>query len=184
MGVKIETSRLIIRPFEDRDADCVFALRSDPEIMRFIRKPQQNREESVAWIKLISSRWNSEGIGFSAVTLKKNGTLIGWCGLWRLKETGEMEVGYAIAQKFWKNGYASEAADAFLKYGFENLGLEEIVAVADPLNEASQKVMKRLGMNYDYAGEFYGRELVHYSLTSDEWKAVTSESAQKNDDDS
>lgn len=165
----LETERLILRKFIDDDLEAVFKLRKDAEMMRFIREPQKNRRESENWLKLISSRWESEKIGFCAVVEKTSGRVIGWCGLWKLAENGEIEVGYAIAKKFWKRGLASEAAEAFLDYGFETLKLEKIVAVARPENLASRRVMEKLGMHFDYIDKFYGRNLAHHSITREEF---------------
>lgn len=158
-----ETERLILRKMDGGDADAVYAMRSDAEIMRFIREPQ-NRRETDSWIKLVSSRWQDEKIGLGAVLEKSSKKFIGWCGLWRLIETGETEIGYALDKKFWRKGYATEAAARYLQYGFEELNLEKIVAVARPENKASRRVMERLGMTLDGIGEFYGRDLVHYSI--------------------
>lgn len=164
-----ETERLFLLKFESGDAEAVYRMRSDADTMRFIREPQ-NLEETISWLQLVSGRWETEKIGFCAVVEKSSQKLIGWCGLWRLKETGEMEVGYAINKNFWGSGYAAEAAAKFLEYGFNDLNLEEIVAVAQPENAASRRVMEKIGMLYDYTGEFYGRDLVHYSITQKEWK--------------
>lgn len=160
----LETERLILRKFEENDVDSIFEMRSDLRVMRFIREPQ-SRDETINWLKLVSSHWRDEKIGFCAVIEKSSGKVIGWCGLWRLKETGETEVGYAIAGEHWNKGLAAEAARCFLEYGFTELNLEKIVAVAQPENTASRRVMEKLGMNHDYTGEFYGRQLVHYSIS-------------------
>jgi RimJ/RimL family protein N-acetyltransferase len=165
----LETDRLILRPFNKNDVDSVFAMRSSNDVMRFIREPQTSRDEAESWINLISSRWETEKIGFYAVIEKSSNQFIGWCGLWRLKETDEIEVGYALIEEFRGKGCASEAAEAVLTYGFEELNLEEIVAVARPENRASWRVMERLGMTYDYTGKFYERDLVHYSITRKEF---------------
>lgn len=164
------TKRLILRRLDQSDADEIYALRSDAEIMRFIRDPQ-SRSESTRWIELVSSRWESDGIGFCAVIIRETGEFAGWCGLWKLQETDEIEVGYAIAKRFWKRGFAIEAARAMLAYGFDELGLEKIVAVAREPNSASRRVMERLGMQFDYKGRFYSSELVHYSITRAEFAA-------------
>lgn len=169
MPIEFETDRLIIRRFTKMDADAVFAMRSDENVMRFIRAPQMNRDEAENWIELVSSRWKDEKIGFCAVFEKASEEFIGWCGLWRLKETDEIEVGYALVKEVWGKGFASEAAGAFLDYGFNELNLGKIVAVAHPENQASQNVMKRLGMNFDYINEFYGMDLVHYSITKNDY---------------
>lgn len=166
----LETERLLLRPFNENDIDAVFAMRSDADLMRFIRAPQTDRKEAESWVKLVSSRWETERIGFCAVIEKPSNQFAGWCGLWRLKETDEIEVGYALVKNFRGQGIASEASEAFLVYGFEILDLKEIVAVARPENRASRAVMERLGMTYDYTGRFYENELVHYSITKEEFR--------------
>jgi ribosomal-protein-alanine N-acetyltransferase len=153
----------------ETDIDAVFAMRRDSRIMRYIREPVTNRDEAENWINMISSRWAADKIGFCSLIEKESGKFAGWCGLWELKENGEIEVGYAIAGEFWGKGYASESAAAFLEYGFNKLNLEKIVAVARPENAASRRVMEKIGMRFDYIGEFYGRDLVHYSITKEEF---------------
>jgi [ribosomal protein S5]-alanine N-acetyltransferase len=165
----LETERLFLRRFTENDIDSVFAMRSNRDVMRFIREPQTDRAEAEGWVKLVSSRWETEKIGFCAVIEKSSNQFAGWCGLWRLKETGETEIGYALVRDFRGRGYASEASEAFLIYGFETLNLKEIVAVTRPENRASRRVMERLGMTYDYTGKFYDRDLVHYSTTKEEF---------------
>ena len=170
-----ETERLILRKFNETDVDAVYAMRSDADLMRFIREPQTNHAEAESWINLVSSRWETEKIGFCAVVEKSSQRFAGWCGLWRLKETSEIEVGYALVKEFRGRGYAVEASEAFVKYGFEQLNLKEIVAVARAENRASRRVMERLGMSYDYTGKFYDRDLVHYSITKEEFSARKNE---------
>lgn len=176
----LETDRLILRPMNENDIDPVYEMRRDRDIMRFIREPVTNRAEAENWVNLISSRWAVERIGFCSLIEKQTGKFAGWCGLWQLKETDEIEVGYAIAKEFWGKGYASESAEAFLEYGFKELNLEKIVAVARSENTASRRVMEKLGMEFDYIGEFYGRDLVHYSITKNDYfrnrKAFASQS--------
>lgn len=163
-----ETERLKIRRMNDRDIDAVAQMRGDKDVMCFIREPQK-RDESESWIKLISSRWDKEKIGFCALFEKKTGKFVGWCGLWILEETGETEVGYAIAKEFWGQGFAAEAARVFLDYGFNNLELDKIVAVASRKNTGSRRVMEKIGMNYVGTGNFYGKKLVQYAIFKNEF---------------
>ena len=165
----LETERLTLRKLKKSDVDDIFKMRSDADLMRYIREPQTERRESFEWIRMISGRWDAEKLGFCGVIEKETQKFVGWCGLWRLKETNEIEVGYAIQKNFWGKGYATEAARKFLEYGFEELGLERIVAVAYPENEPSQNVMKRLGMNFVKIGRFYEKQLVQYAITKDEF---------------
>ena len=163
MNLLLETDRLFLRPMNETDIDAIFVMRSDIEVMRYIREPQ-NRNEAVNWVKLVSSRWETQQIGLCAVILRETNELVGWCGLWQLVETGEIEVGYAIAKNYWRLGFASEAAEASLNYGFTKLNLPKIVACANPDNQGSRRVMEKLGMTFDHIGTYYGRDLVHYSI--------------------
>ncbi len=88
----LETERLIMRPLVESDVDEIFAMRSDEDIMRFIREPQ-GRDESFDWIKLVSARWHNDKLGFCAVIEKKTDKFLGWFGILRLKESGEIEIG-------------------------------------------------------------------------------------------
>jgi RimJ/RimL family protein N-acetyltransferase len=168
----LETGRLFLRPLFESDSDAVYAMRSDKDVMRFIREPQ-DRDETKSWIRLVSSRWETEKIGFCGVFEKESGEFLGWCGVWRLKETNELEIGYAIAGRFWNRGYATEAARAFLRYAFENIKPDLVTAVAEPENLASRRVMEKLGMKYALTGNFYNRRLVQYSITREEFLRKT-----------
>lgn len=166
----LETERLLLRPLDKKDVDRVYAMRSDPEVMRFIREPQ-NRNETVNWIKLVSGRWRAEKLGFCALIEKQTDEFLGWCGVWRLPETDELEVGYAIVKRFWGCGLAPEAAAKFIEYAFAEIKPEKIVAVAEPENAASRRVMEKLGMRFVKTGIFYERELVQYAIGKNEWRA-------------
>jgi len=166
----LETERLFLRKLQDYDIDDIFEMRSDEEIMRYIREPQTKKENSLNWIKMISQHWDTQKIGFCGVIEKDTKDFVGWCGLWRLAETDEIEVGYAIKKAHWGKGFATEAAEECLKYGFEELQLKKIVAVAFPENEASQNVMKRLGMKYLQTGKFYDNVLIQYGINRTEFE--------------
>lgn len=153
----------------ESDVDAVYAMRSNADVMRYIRTPQIDRGEAENWVRLISSRWEKERIGFCAVVEKASDEFVGWCGLWRLMETNEIEVGYALRREFWGKGYAVEASEAFLHYGFATLDLEKIVAVADPENANSRRVMEKLKMKFDGIGFYYRLNLVHYSITKNDY---------------
>jgi RimJ/RimL family protein N-acetyltransferase len=164
----ITTKRLFIRPFISEDIADVYELRSDADLMKFIREPQ-SYNEAEAWISMISGKWKTEKIGFAGLFDRTTKEFIGWCGLWLLPETNEIEVGYAIAKKHWRKGFASEAASAFLYYGLIELKLEKIVAVARPENKGSIAVMEKIGMSFIKYGNFYGRDLVQYGISKEQY---------------
>ncbi len=162
-----QTKRLLIRPFNSEDIADVYNLRNDSAMMRFIREPQ-SFVEAESWVKMVSSKWETKKLGFAGVFRLDTEELIGWCGLWTLTESNEVEVGYAIKQEYWRKGYASEAAFEVLNYGFNELKLEKIVAVAHPENIGSINVMKKIGMNFVKFGNFYGKELVQYGILKEQ----------------
>ncbi len=169
----LETERLKMRPLVESDVDDIFAMRSDEEIMRFIREPQA-RDESFDWIKLVSARWHKDKLGFCAVIEKATDRFLGWCGIWRLKETGEIEIGYAIDKAHWGKGFATEAAAGFMRYAFDELNAERLVAVARPENTASRRVMEKLGMRFVKIATFYEQSLVQFAISKDEFLRLKS----------
>ena len=160
----LETERLILRPMNETTSKRFIKCAATTKLCALSANRVSDRREAENWINLISSRWAKDKIGFCALIEKRSGKFAGWCGLWQLKESGEIEVGYAVAREFWGKGYASESAEAFLNYGFNKLNLEKIVAVARQENTASRRVMEKIGMKFDGIGKYYDRDLVHYSI--------------------
>lgn len=149
------------------DLDELVALRSDPDVMRYIGN--QSREKIEQRLRFYISHYEPYGFGVWGVVHKESGALIGWCGLVFLDETPEVEVGYAVAKPYWGQGLMTEAARAALRYGFERAGLERIVAVAMPENTASRRIMEKLGMHYEKNVHHYDHDLVYYAISRDEF---------------
>lgn len=164
----IETQRLILRSFTSDDLDELALIGSDPEVMRFIGdgKPQ-SREQTAARLNSIIEHRNRHGFGVFAVVDKASGALMGYCGLQFLDNTPEIEVGYRLAKRFWGMGFASEAATASLRYGFEELGLDRIVAVVQPENFASQRVLEKIGLTFVKDARYYNTDVRYYAITRD-----------------
>lgn len=146
---EIETLRLRLRHCTFADLDALWRIRSNAEVMRLIgdRKPQSRAQVRELLYEIIN-HWRQYGFGRWAVIDKTDNRLIGLCGLNYLDHTEEIEIGYLLARAAWGKGFATESAKATLRYGFEELQLEQIVAVAFPENIASRKVMEKLGMTY------------------------------------
>ena len=92
------------------------------------------------------------------VEVRDSGALIGHCGLQRLEQGDEVEVGYYLGRAGWGNGYATEAAAAALAYGFDRCALSRVVAVVRHDNTASQNVLRKLGMRHVRDGHVYGAD--------------------------
>lgn len=150
-GETITTARLRIRSWRDDDADRVFFHRvnSDPEIMRFFpwRLDRAAADEKLDQIR---ARAAEVGFGWAVAELLDTGEPVGFVGLSKLRddavEAGAVEIGWRFVPESWGMGLASEAARALLVHGFNDLGLERIVAFAVDTNRASIAVMQRIAM--------------------------------------
>ena len=148
---KIETNRLLLRPFQISDANDVQRLAGDFEIADttlFIPHPY---EDGVAeqWISTHEENFKNGKELIFAITLQESKELIGSIGLILNKANEKAELGYWIGKPFWNKGYATEAAMAMLQFGFGELKLERIHAHYFARNPASGKVMEKLGMQYE-----------------------------------
>jgi ribosomal-protein-alanine N-acetyltransferase len=151
----LETERLLLRRWRQSDRGPFAALNADPEVMAHFPKPL-TRIESDAVIARLEDRWAADGIAFVAAERKADGAFVGMVGLARTRPPllGAVEVGWRLAREHWGQGYATEAARAWLAYGFGRMQLDEIVAYTVPANLRSQAVMRRLGMTPDPARDF------------------------------
>lgn len=169
----IETPRLILRRFRPDEVGALIELRADPEVVRYLGDVAKQSPASIEQrFKFYLSCYESHGFGMSAAVRKADGQMIGWGGLQPLEDTGETEVGYAFAKPFWRQGYATELAAAWLRYGFEHVGLQRIVAVTDPENVGSWRVMEKLGMLYRGRERHYDTECKVYAITSEQFRAA------------
>ena len=157
MTFPLHSSRLTLRSWEDRDRAPFAALSADAVVMQYL-SPLPTLDASNAWIDRQRAQFAEHGAGYWAVELRETRQLVGAVGLSRPSYeahfTPAVGVGWRLARPFWGCGYASEAAEAALRFGFEELGLDEIVAITIPANLRSQQVMQRLGMTYSSDDDF------------------------------
>ena len=162
---QIETERLFLRKLKNEDADEIFNLRSDENVMKYIGKdPITSINEAMDFIQLVNNSLSTNfGITW-AITLKENpGKLIGTIGHWRLmKEHYRAEVGYMLSPQFWKKGIMKEALIKVIDYGFNEMKLHSIEAHINPENAASAGILEATGFvreayfkeDFFYKGEF------------------------------
>jgi ribosomal-protein-alanine N-acetyltransferase len=162
-GFVVETSRLLLRPMSLGDLDALFSLFSDPDIIKYLAptKPM-DRDEVEAALQSIIAHWERHGFGRLAVIHKDDGKVIGYSGLRMLE--GTPEVIYTVAKQYWGAGLATEAAKASLRFGFENLGFERIVAIAKPENLASRHILEKIGLQFQGESNYYGHTMAFYEL--------------------
>lgn len=151
------TSRLKLREWRDEDLEPFAALNADPSVMEFL-PALLSRAESDAMAERIRGHFAEHRFGLWAAELREESKFIGFIGLnvpkFEAHFTPCVEVGWRLAAEYWGRGYAPEGARAALEYGFRELGLEEIVAITVPHNLKSRRVMEKIGMRHDQAGDF------------------------------
>lgn len=154
-----ETARLILREITPADAEDFYRIYTDAETMKFQGALPENYSVEVERYYLgkhIEMYYEARGFGLWAMVLKENNRLIGRCGLivQEIESGREIEVTYLIERQFWNQGYASEAALAALKLGFEKFNFQRIVAFIHPQNTASARVAEKIGMRFERKVEF------------------------------
>ena len=153
----IETSRLVLRPWADRDRQPFAEMCSDPILMKYLM-PIASRAASDAWIDRQIAHLAEHGFCFWAVEAKASGGFVGAVGLLRVRYeahfTPAVELGWRVPRAFWGLGYAPEAAMASIRFGFETLQLSELVANTNSGNDKSRRVMAKLGMSHDPRDDF------------------------------
>jgi [ribosomal protein S5]-alanine N-acetyltransferase len=149
MNIIIETNRLILRTFSREDAGLILELNLDPEVTRYTGDPIRDLAHAQQVLgQVILPQYALYNYGRWAVHVKPELEFIGWCGLKNRPERNEIDLGYRLMKTAWSKGYATEAAYACLKHGFEKLHLERIVGRAMPGNTASLRVLEKCKMQY------------------------------------
>ena len=183
MMAPLQTERLILRPWEERDRDLFYEINSDPTVMEFFAF-RRDRQQADAFFETLKVRQN-ERITFPALELRETGECLGFCGLHDgdvepAFPAGTVEIGWRLATRHWGKGYVTEGARAALRHGFETLDLPEIVSFAVHDNHRSTAVMDRIGLKRDQARDFdhphvpdthpHLKRHVVYRMTVQEWR--------------
>lgn len=161
---ELETPRLRLYPQCIEDLEARLAMDRDPEVMRFIREIPEDAEAQRETLRsLILGAGRNQR--FWHIEEKENPGFLGWCGLFPLDNSQEIEIGYRLSRASWGHGIASEAAGVVLDYGFRVLEIDPILAVVHPQNIASQYVLAKLGLKRNGEGFHYGQQLPVYRMT-------------------
>ncbi|MEJ2179948.1 MAG: GNAT family N-acetyltransferase [Gammaproteobacteria bacterium] len=178
---ELETKRLKLRQWIRDDYKVFAAINADPEVMKFFPSIL-SEEESDSFARKIDFLMKKMGWGFWAVELKNKSSFIGFVGLRQqeveLPFSPCVEIGWRLSKDHWGFGYATEAAQAVLKFAFEVLRLNEVVSFTSLKNKRSQAVMEKLnmvntGQNFEHPGVSVGdplREHVLYKITKAQWE--------------
>jgi ribosomal-protein-alanine N-acetyltransferase len=166
----LTTARLALRPFRPDDTDQHYlSLVSRPEVAQYLPggKPG-SPAQAEAVTTYFADHWGKHGYGVWVVS-DASGAMVGRCGLNYVAERDCVEVLYAYAPEFWGCGYATEAAEAAVRYGFEVTGLASLCGFVVPANEASARVLTKVGMRRRGPLQIFGLATDEYCLERSDW---------------
>ena len=169
MKIFLETERLILRLPTWSDLDHLVALRSDPDVMKYLGDGSIHTKEQVErFLSMAIPYQEKYGFGFCSVFEKETGEFIGQAGLFHKgfnDEQPDIELAYRLHKKYWGRGYGTELAKALIRWAFENLPVDKIVSAAEPGNTASQQVLLKSGFIFLGKQKWWnGRELFYYEI--------------------
>jgi ribosomal-protein-alanine N-acetyltransferase len=178
--MELRTDRLVLRELEEGDWPAVLAYQSDPRYLRYYDWTHRTEAEVRDFVRtFVGQREERPRTKFQlAITLPDDGRLIGNCGIRRkVPEVSEAEIGYELDPRYWGRGYATEAARAMLRFGFEELRLHRITAWCVSENRASARVLEKLGMRREghlrESEWMQGRwwDTLLYAIVDQDWRA-------------
>jgi ribosomal-protein-alanine N-acetyltransferase len=145
----LETERLVLRPLSADEADSLHRISNEPNVRLYLWDGELVSEATLKGLIAQSDRmFSKERIGLFGVRMRGREDLLGFCGFVRLGGMEEPELWYELTEKVWGRGIATEAAQACVRYAFEEVGMERVIAGADAPNRASLRVIEKLGMKY------------------------------------
>jgi len=179
--ILLETQRLLLRPFREADIPEIVQLLNDPAIAKTtlnIPYPY-NEEKAREWLDFQQQGWESGQEHTFAITRQEDGRLLGAISIRANARHKKAEIGYWIGSPYWGQGYATEAARAIIRYGFETLDLNRIYALHFSENPASGRVMQKAGMQFegvlrqDVLKDDQFRDHVVYAILREDWRKQT-----------
>ena len=147
----LETYRLILRQFTTDDAEFILELVNEPSFIQNIGdRGVRTLEDARSYILRVAvASYEKNGFGLYLVVLKESGQAIGMCGLIKRDGLEDVDIGFAFLPKFWSKGYALEAALAVKEYARGVIGLKRLVAITDPENQGSIRLLEKIGLKYE-----------------------------------
>ena len=149
--IVLKTERLILRQFSSDDVQFILDLLNEPSFIQNIGdRGVQTLEDARSYILRVPvASYERHGFGLYLVILKESGESIGMCGLIKREELKDVDIGYAFLPKYWSKGYAVESAFAVKEYARAVIGLKRLVAITDPENQGSIRVLENLGFRFE-----------------------------------
>lgn len=161
----IKTARLALRPLKQTDGRVLHQIYQSEGVLRYFPNPAPpDLDKVLRFIAAEQAHWEKFGYGNWGILPEGESDIIGWAGLQYLAELDETEVGFLLDRPWWGKGYATEAAKASIRFGFEHCGLDHIIALVHPDNLASQRVIEKCEMHYVDRLHLWGIELMRHRI--------------------
>ncbi len=155
MNLILETERLIMREMRHEDAEALFDMDSNPNVHIYLwQKPFTTTDEIHSYIDMVRKQYQRNKIGRFSTIIKETGELIGWTGIKYIDDhvengnTNFYDYGYRLNEKFWNKGFATEATNAWLDHGFNEMNIDVMNAYTHAENGASNHVLNKCGMKF------------------------------------
>lgn len=159
-----QTPRLLLKEFTIDDAENLYLLNLDPEVIKYTGdNPFRNIKEAKIFLENYDHYQKYE-FGRWAVIHKSDKAFLGWCGLKYSPDVNEYDIGFRLFKSYWNKGFAIEAAIACLDLGFNKYGMNEILGRVMKSNEASIKVLEKIGLKFRKNFDFGSQEGLIYSI--------------------
>jgi len=159
-----QSDRIYLRRFEMGDAQFLFELNADPEVLQYTGDPPFASVAEASQFVMDYDHYQKYGHGRWMVIHKENDEPLGWCGIKYTPRLDEHDLGFRFAKRYWGQGYATESSKLVVQYGFEMLGLETIVGRAMVDNVASIRVLTKVGFTFQKQISMDGQSSNQYIL--------------------
>ena len=162
--IVLETERLLFRDHELADLEAFCAMEADAEVRRYVGGRPRSHEEAEEKFRRVYLKPVKNRLGMWATIYKPEGCYIGYCGVYPGHARGEGTLGYYLARDYWGRGLATEAARAFVDFGFRELGLTRIVSSVETGHAVSKHILENLAFRLAYHEPGEHRSFDHYEL--------------------
>lgn len=173
MNPELDSDRLRYKPISIENAQIMYELSADPKVMKHIREVDSDIEHTKGYIvDTLNYTKENPGFGMWNCFLKGSNEYIGWCVTHHIERNNKLpiEIGYRFHQKYWGQGYATEAAKKMVQYAKEELNLEQICGITIDENKGSRRVLEKAGLSYKERRNYYNYDVMYFELNLKEQK--------------
>jgi RimJ/RimL family protein N-acetyltransferase len=170
----LTTQHLFLRPWSLEDDKVLFSILHEENILCYFPDPSPPSVQKVdQYITHHLAHWENYGYGHWAVVTREEGLVVGWNGLEYLSEISEIEVAYLLSKRVWGRGYATEAAQAAVHFGFEHANLDAIIGLVHSENIGSVRVLEKCGLSFVNRISLWGMVMSRYRLLRSDFQQLS-----------